>query len=150
MNYLLRKIIIASTLVLVLILVTSCDAPITTKKDSETGRWYSLDQVAQGAMSFQLYCAACHGDQAQGAQEWKQRDADGHLPPPPLNGTAHAWHHPLSLLDQVIAEGGVPYGGTMPGFSEQLNENERVAVVAYFQSFWDDEIYTIWEEINNR
>ena len=70
--------------------------------------------------------------------------------PPPLNGTAHTWHHSLDLLDQIIAEGGAFYEGNMPGFSGQLSREDRRAVIAYFQSFWTDEIYNAWMEINNR
>ncbi|MCG6872392.1 MAG: cytochrome c, partial [Gammaproteobacteria bacterium] len=32
---------------------------------------------ARGAGLFQRYCARCHGEQAQGAPDWHQRDAGG-------------------------------------------------------------------------
>tara|TARA_R110000772_G_scaffold30735_1_gene76318 strand:- start:660 stop:1115 length:456 start_codon:yes stop_codon:yes gene_type:complete len=151
MDSLLRKVLgITSFLLLAAVALVSCDSPLNTKTDSVTGRWYSIEQISQGAVAFQTYCEACHGNEAQGTQEWKKRDAAGNLPPPPLNGTAHAWHHSLILLDQVIAEGGALYGGVMPGFSAQLNASARLETIAYFQSLWNDEIYDTWQEINNQ
>jgi len=108
-------------------------------------RWYVATQVRAGELLFEKHCAQCHGLQAQGVFEnWKQRLPDGSLPPPPLNGTAHAWHHDMPLLLEIVQQGGALYDGKMPGFDEVLNKQEQLAVVAYFQSFWDDEIYHLW------
>ena len=74
-------------------------------------RWFSDAQVEQGAKLFQQNCAACHGANAEATSSWKQTDADGNYPPPPLNGSAHAWHHPLSVLKQTIVDGGAKLGG---------------------------------------
>ncbi|MFN3162747.1 MAG: c-type cytochrome [Pseudohongiellaceae bacterium] len=113
--------------------------------DVTTGRWYSQAQVESGAGIFQQHCASCHGREAEGlVADWRARQADGSLPPPPLNGSAHAWHHPLPVLLQVINDGGAPYGGKMPAFAEQLSATEKRAAIAYFQDFWDDEIYQQW------
>lgn len=129
------------------LLVTSCGNE--RKVNSDTGRWYTSAQVQRGNLLFQANCAVCHGGQAQGlAEDWRIRDSAGNFPPPPLNGTAHTWHHPLAVLDQVIASGGIPYGGTMPGFGEQLDRKERLEVIAYFQSLWSDDIYQSWLQID--
>lgn len=118
---------------------------IPIEPDTVTGRWYSVAQVEAGAQVFQQHCASCHGSEAQGlAQDWRQRQADGSLPPPPLDGSAHAWHHPLSVLLQVINEGGAPYGGNMPAFAERLSAAEKRAAIAYFQDYWDPDIYQQW------
>ena len=67
------------------------------------GRWYSVEQIQTGSRVFQDECAQCHGAQAQGiTADWRERLDDGSFPPPPLNGSAHAWHHPLSVLLQLI------------------------------------------------
>ncbi|MDQ6965838.1 MAG: cytochrome c, partial [Mariprofundaceae bacterium] len=63
---------------------------------------------------------------------------------PPLNGTGHAWHHSMPLLLQIMQEGGAFYDGNMPGFKEQLSEAEQLAVIAWFQSYWSDDIYRQW------
>lgn len=113
-------------------------------------RWYTSAQVAQGALVFQTHCAACHGENAEADPDWRIPGPDGHYPPPPLNGTAHAWHHPRSVLLQVIAKGGVPVGGVMPAFSDVLGGDDSLAAIAYFQSHWPDEIYARWLEIDSR
>jgi mono/diheme cytochrome c family protein len=132
----------------VLVLLVACERTEVfevTENDAETGRWYSSELLGQGQQVFSQNCASCHGEQAQGLEaNWRQRLADGSLPPPPLNGTAHAWHHPLSVLVQVISDGGIALGGKMPAFDEILSEEQKRAAIAYFQSFWSDEIYQQW------
>ena len=113
-----------------------------------SARWYSQDQVAQGGLVFAANCAICHGLNAEGiAEDWKQRLDDGSFPPPPLNGSAHAWHHPNSMLIQVIDNGGAAFGGKMPAFKDVLEEAEKLAAIAYFQNYWTDEIYGQWEQM---
>ena len=111
-------------------------------------RWFSAEQVSTGAAVFTANCATCHGEQAQGlAEDWQARLPDGSYPPPPLDGTAHAWHHPLAQLLQVIETGGIPYGGNMPPFAEVLERDDMLAAVAYFQSHWGEEIYQSWLDL---
>jgi mono/diheme cytochrome c family protein len=110
------------------------------------GRWYTQSQLELGRAQFLTHCASCHGKNAEGTVEWRQRLADGSFPPPPLNGTAHAWHHNMSTLLRTINNGGVPLGGKMPGFEEVLSNKEKYALIAYFQHFWSDEIYQAWLE----
>lgn len=112
------------------------------------GRWYSYQQVMLGEQVYETHCIACHKEKASGTTEWKKTLTDGSYPPPPLNGTAHAWHHSISVLTTVINEGGEPFGGKMPAFKLILNDTEKKAVIAYFQSFWSEEIYDRWQQIN--
>jgi len=114
------------------------------------GRWYSVEQVEEGRLLFLTHCATCHGDNAEGTTEWRKTDVNGNYPPPPLNGTAHAWHHPLQVLERTIANGGVPLGGVMPAFGNTLSVDDVRATISYFQSFWPDDTYGRWEAINNR
>jgi thiol:disulfide interchange protein DsbC len=107
-------------------------------------RWYSDEQVAAGKRLFQQNCAACHGQNAEATPDWKKTDANGNYPPPPLNGSAHAWHHDLDLLRRTIREGGTKLGGQMPAFEDRLNPVEIDSVIAFFQSQWPDEIYQRW------
>jgi mono/diheme cytochrome c family protein len=109
-----------------------------------TGRWYSTEQVTQGRQLFAQYCAACHGEKAEATDQWKTPDAQGNYPPPPLNGSAHAWHHPLSVLDVVIRDGGAPVGGVMPAWGSVLNSEQRISIIAGFQHYWSDDIYETW------
>lgn len=113
-------------------------------------RWYTQSQVAIGQKVFQNNCAVCHGNNAQGTSDWRKRLADGSYPPPPLNGTAHTWHHPMKILKRTIQEGGVARGGKMPAFKNTLSESEIESVIAYFQSKWPSEVYEIWENTINK
>ncbi|MEJ2060740.1 MAG: cytochrome c [Gammaproteobacteria bacterium] len=109
-------------------------------------RWYDAKQVSRGRQIYVQNCAVCHGSEAQGAPDWRQQGPDGRFPPPPLNGTAHSWHHPLVQLRHVIANGGV----AMPAWKDRLGDREIVAVIAYFQSLWPDEVYAAWNQMNRR
>lgn len=111
---------------------------------AEQTRWYSKEQVSEGKPLFQTNCASCHGQEGQGAPNWREPLPDGKLQPPPLNGTGHAWHHPLNVLVRQIQMGGAPLGGSMPAFKEKLSEAQTASAVAYFQSLWPDKVYSAW------
>jgi len=116
-------------------------------QNSSLERWYTSAQVERGEPLFRENCAVCHGGEAQGlARDWRQPLPDGNYLPPPLNGSAHAWHHPLHVLQRTIELGGAPVGGQMPGFSDRLDREERLAIIAWFQDKWSDEIYALWYE----
>ncbi|MDQ6987833.1 MAG: cytochrome c [Mariprofundaceae bacterium] len=135
----------ASGIAAILFGLTACDMG-----GSNAERWYSESQVESGRILFAKNCAACHGESAQGLfADWKRAYPDGSLPPPPLNGSAHAWHHPLPLLLEIVEQGGGRYNGKMPGFAGKLSEAEQYAVIAWFQSLWSDEIYRLWQKGNS-
>lgn len=92
-------------------------------------------------------CSQCHGGQAQGTKEWRQPDADGKYPPPPLNGTAHAWHHPTEVLMEVMKDGTLP-DGNMPAWEGKLTDEELLSVIAWFQSLWSEEIFKTWSQLD--
>ena len=110
------------------------------------GRWYTHEQIELGNQVYEKNCMVCHAANAAGSKDWMKRDANGKFLPPPLNGTAHTWHHPRSILKRTIIKGGVQLGGSMPGFAEKLSEAEMLAAIAYVQSFWSDKIYNAWKE----
>ncbi|HDP88838.1 MAG TPA: cytochrome c [Thioalkalivibrio sp.] len=112
-------------------------------------RWYSEDQVRRGAAVFEQNCAVCHGAGAEGADNWQYRGPDGKFPPPPLNGTAHAWHHPLAQLFHMVKNGTQP-AGNMPAWGGTLSDEEMIAAIAWFQSLWPDEVYQAWFEMEMR
>ncbi len=107
------------------------------------------DQLSAGKQVFQENCISCHGVNARGlVKDWQKPGADGKYPAPPLNGTAHAWHHNMKTLMGTIDRGGIPLGGTMPAFKDKLDQQQKEAVVAYIQSLWPDEIYQTWKKNN--
>lgn len=107
-------------------------------------RWYSSDQVKRGEQIFKQNCASCHGQNAEATPNWKQTDVNGVYPPPPLNGTAHAWHHDIDVLRKQIREGGIKLGGVMPPFEDKLSSEQIDQAIAYFQSKWPDDLYEKW------
>ena len=115
---------------------------------SAAERWFNQAVVEHGAQLFQQNCAVCHGANAEGTSDWKKTDANGNYPPPPLNGSAHAWHHSIPQLARSIKEGGIKLGGVMPPFAGKLSDQDVLAVIAYFQSKWPDEIYASWHDRN--
>lgn len=113
------------------------------------GRWYTQRQFDLGKKVFMQNCSSCHGTRAQGiVEDWRQRNPDGTFPAPPLDGSAHAWHHSLEVLARQINEGGIKLGGTMPAFGDSLSDSEVIAVIAYFQSYWDETTYNRWVQMN--
>jgi thiol:disulfide interchange protein DsbC len=111
---------------------------------AEEGPWYTPDQVNQGAQLYGDNCASCHGVNAEATANWKEKDSEGNFPPPPLNGTGHAWHHAPVQLRKTIQQGSIQLGGVMPEFASKLSDDDIDAVIAFFQSKWPDETYKKW------
>ena len=108
-------------------------------------RSQNAPRAAQGRIVYERHCLECHGQHGKGQSgDWRVRDADGHFPPPPLDDSAHAWHHPTAVLLQVIREGSPQDQGKMPGWQDKLSEQEMQDVVAYIKSLWSDEVYRLW------
>jgi len=96
------------------------------------------DRVARGATLYAKNCAECHGANLEGAPDWKKPLPDGSLPPPPHDRSGHTWHHPDTLLLNIIANGGDPaYKGKMPAFKDKLTEAEMVSILEFIKSKWD-------------
>lgn len=104
--------------------------------------------LKQGRELYLKNCTVCHGLNAEGAPDWRQRDAQGQFPAPPLNGTGHAWHHPMSALIDTIKNGTQRLGGNMPPWKDRLNDQEIKMIIYWFQSQWPDELYKAWQRIN--
>ncbi len=119
-------------MIFVVLLLVSCDKDTTQNKKSS---------IALGKITFANNCATCHGDKAQSTvEDWRKPLPNGSYPAPPLNGTAHTWHHsPASLLG-TINNGGKEFGGWMPAFKEKLSSDEKEALIDYIYDLWPQEI----------
>lgn len=105
------------------------------------------DRVAQGAALYAQNCAGCHGANLEGAPDWKRSLADGSLPPPPHDSSGHTWHHPDSLLIDIIANGGDPaYNSKMPAFNDKLTEDEMAMILDFVKCKWgkDEREFQWW------
>ena len=82
---------------------------------------------------------------AAGQPEWHIAKADGTLPPPPLNGDGHTWHHGDGLLYRIVSQGGQmfedprfpDFKSAMPAFGERLSHEDIVEVLTYIKSLWE-------------
>jgi len=106
------------------------------------------DKVSRGRQLYLQNCAVCHGMNGEGAPNWRQRDAEGKFPPPPLNGTAHTWHHPKPALIYTIKNGTAQLGGNMPAWKDKLSDQDIEDIIAWFQSLWPEEIYAAWQRLD--
>jgi mono/diheme cytochrome c family protein len=105
--------------------------------------------LSRGHELFLEHCAICHGENAEGTvADWQQPDASGRLPPPPLNGSAHTWHHSINGLARTIREGTIPLGGSMPAWNGKLSDDDIFAIIVWFSSLWPDELYNTWMRMN--
>ena len=108
-------------------------------------------QVQRGRLVYEQHCAACHGLEGRGQPgDWRVRNADGMYPPPPLDDSGHAWHHPTAVLRDAIREGSPPGEGKMPPWKDKLTDREINDVIVYIKSLWSDPIYRRWQEIEQR
>ena len=128
--------------------LAACDQkpdPVVMQSPAQSvSRNFDFAQLSRGEQLFRQNCAMCHGDEAQGAKNWQQAGPDGKYPPPPLNGTAHTWHHSKKVLVDVIQNGTQRLGGNMPAWKDKLSEEEIDAIINWFQSKWSDQVYTVW------
>ncbi|VAW94839.1 Cytochrome c family protein [hydrothermal vent metagenome] len=144
------KLKIIALLIVSGVLVAACDQPLDNKTDaSKPADRYDRTTVAlyrleQGKALFQKNCAVCHGNDAQGASDWRKRDKDGKFPPPALDGTAHAWHHPQQALMYTIKNGTMAIGGTMPAWRDKLSDEEIESIILWFQAKWPEQLFQAW------
>jgi mono/diheme cytochrome c family protein len=114
-------------------------------------RNFDTAQIARGRAVFQENCAVCHGPNAEATPDWRKPLENGRYPPPPLDGTAHAWHHSTEELKRFILKGGPPGEGRMPGWQDKLTEQEIDDTLVWIKSLWPDEVYDAWyQRIENR
>jgi mono/diheme cytochrome c family protein len=131
----------ALLLLVATLVLTACDNAPDAQAQNQ--------QVATGKQVFQDNCQSCHGVNARGAvKDWQKKGVDGKFPAPPLDGSAHAWHHNMKALMGTVNRGGIPLGGTMPAFKDTLTEDQKIAVLVYVQSLWPEEIYAAWKKNN--
>ena len=103
------------------------------------------DRVAHGATIYRANCVGCHGDKLQGQPNWKQLNAAGRLPAPPLDGTGHGWRHSNAELFHmvkfsVLDQAGPDYQTDMPAFDGKLSDDDIRAVLAFIHSVWSPNI----------
>lgn len=137
--------------------LTACDrgpsgqAGRSGADDAPLDRHLDPAQVARGQAVYTQHCLECHGADGKGQPgDWRIRDADGYFPPPPLDDSAHAWHHPTAALLETIRDGSPQGQGKMPAWKDRLSEQEMQDVVAYIKSLWSDPVYRLWQKMEQQ
>jgi mono/diheme cytochrome c family protein len=111
-----------------------------------SGRGYDPAQLARAEKLYQEHCGFCHGERGRGiSSHWASRGPDGRYVPPPLDGSAHAWHHSAADLKRVIKRGVLgAAAGDMPAYEGKLTDQEIEDMVVWITSLWSDEAYNYW------
>ena len=117
-------------LALICIAAFACSSP----SEDDSSATPVTDASRTGEEIFAATCATCHGVYGEGHPNWHRPNADGTLPPPPLNGDGHTWHHGDGFLYRMVRDGGkwlespsLPhFKSGMPAFGEQLSHDEIV------------------------
>ncbi len=100
---------------------------------------------ADGGILYAEHCAACHGEALEGEPNWRVPKPDGTLPAPPHNDSGHTWHHPDQMLRDYTRLGGAEtlrrmgvkgVKSGMPGFGDDLTDQEIEAVLNFIKSSW--------------
>jgi mono/diheme cytochrome c family protein len=118
----------------------------TVDTSAADGRWFEPAEVETGAQIYRLNCAVCHGAEAQGNFGGPYAADAPASAPPPLNGEWGSAEVGIEAMLAAINTGSDP---TMPPFGNLLSEDEKLAVVAYYQSLWSDSAYAQWRTISN-
>ncbi|MEX2502483.1 MAG: cytochrome c [Trueperaceae bacterium] len=86
----------------------------------------SQEVLDEGAELYQASCASCHGTDREGS-------ALASMPAPPLDGSAHSWHHSDEQIVGLIRRG----GRVMPAVGFDWSDEQVEAVLAYVKSGWE-------------
>jgi mono/diheme cytochrome c family protein len=110
--------------------------------------------VERGEALYGRHCATCHGADLGGEAGWKEQNEDGTWKPPPHDDSGHTWHHPDSLLIEIVRDGGGFAGSRMPGFESVLDNDQIDDILAFLKSGWGEEERTFqwqvtWQDDRN-
>ena len=102
-----------------------------SSSSSNGGLEASTTTVAKGETLYNTNCSICHGIKGSGVIDEKSRT----FLAPPLDDSAHAWHHTDDNLVDVILNGS-PRNPGMIAWKSILSEDDARAIVAYIKSIW--------------
>jgi mono/diheme cytochrome c family protein len=111
--------------------------------------------LARGAALYAEHCAACHGANLEGAENWREAGPDGRLPAPPHDATGHTWHHADRVLFEITKYGsaaviGGGYESDMIGFGDVMSDAAIRDVLAFIKSTWPERERAFQAEITRR
>jgi mono/diheme cytochrome c family protein len=147
-----RTVAIAAFAAIAMVAVFGLYKSLATKGGADPN---NTKQVALGEKLYRVHCASCHGVSLEGEADWRNRNADGTLKPPPHDETGHTWHHPDKVLFDYTKQGGealAPPGfrSAMPGFAGVLADDEIWAVLAFIKGRWPPPVRDRQRQIDAR
>ena len=95
-------------------------------------------EATMGKALYEQNSASYHGIDGEGQPDWKTPGENGVYRAPPHTAEGHTWHHPDQHLLDIMANGGAMPNSTMPGFGEQLSEEEVAEILTHIKTFWGD------------
>lgn len=121
--------------------------------DERAFAYRDTEIVAFGQLLYQENCAACHGVDLEGEENWRARNESGYLPAPPHDESGHTWHHPDAQLFEITKIGtaavvGGDYQSNMDAFGGKLTDDEITAVLAFIKSTWPQQIIDRHDRLN--
>ena len=101
------------------------------------------ERMSSAQFNYNRNCAHCHGygGEGQNAGTIERTLNLGYHLVPAHDASGHTWQHPDQILFETIKYG-VPAPTNlfvMSGFSEQLNDDEIMAVIDYLRLWWTEE-----------
>lgn len=122
--------------------------------DAKSGAMPTDVDIVAGKATYAENCAVCHGVNLEGQENWRSPGADGRLPAPPHNEIGHTWHHGDQLLFDytrlggraMMAAQGMDFDSGMPGFGDQLTNQEIWNILGYIKSTWPKRIRDLQAE----
>lgn len=92
--------------------------------------------IAAAKRTYEEYCQACHGKNGVGErpEDMYAQDQYGFVAPP-LDNSAHGWHHSDDNLAETILNGSSRNPRMLP-FKEIMPEEQAKSTVAYIKSLW--------------
>ncbi|MBI5043757.1 MAG: cytochrome c [Nitrospirae bacterium] len=105
------------------------------------GSGLSPKLVARGEGLYKKNCIACHGEKGAGENpaDIYAMDSKGNYVAPPLNESAHAWHHTDEQLVEIILDGS-SINPRMIAWKNQISKDDARTLVEYIKSLWSERI----------
>lgn len=119
--------------------LVACEQSPQNRSDSNR---LTENAVTTGQTLYMTHCAACHGAEGQGQfpDDPYGPDASDLIGAPPHDATGHTWHHPDTVLVQIIQNGrSQPGVYPMPAFGDKLTQGEILAILDYLKTWWTPE-----------